>query len=211
MSRQKEIEVISFDMDGTLIPKDFADEFWLKKIPELYSQKTSLSKKEAQEKFIKDYEKMGNDDIRWYQPEYWFSKYELDMEPRDVLKDLRSEYELYDDAKDVIKELHEDYTLIIISNGIHMFIEEGLRKYKTYFSVLYSSVSDFKMSSKTPSLYRKVCEDLDVKANRVMHIGDDRKNDYEPSKEVGMKSYLVSREKRNDDGLNDLRELLEIL
>jgi len=196
-------------MDGTLIPKDFADDFWLKKIPYLYSQKTGLSQKETQERFMKEYEEMGRDDIRWYEPGYWFSKYELDQDPKKVLEDLRTEYELFDDAKEVIKKLHEKYKLIIISNGIKMFIEVGLGEYETFFTQLYSSVSNFGMSSKTPYLYREICKELDVEPEKAIHVGDDRENDYVSAKKAGMRSYLVSRDGKN--GLNDLRELLEIL
>ncbi|MEF8834599.1 MAG: HAD family hydrolase [Candidatus Thermoplasmatota archaeon] len=206
----KEIQIISFDMDGTLIPKDFADDFWLKKIPELYSRKTELSKDEAQEKFIEEYDKMGRDDIRWYKPDYWFSKYEIDQEPREVLEELRKEYELYDDAKEIMKELHKEYKLIIISNGMRMFIEVGLGEYQTYFTALYSSVSNFEMSNKTTSLYQRICSELNVEIEETIHIGDDRENDYKPAKKAGMQSYLLNRDETKD-GLNDLRELLEIL
>ncbi len=206
----KEIQIISFDMDGTLIPKDFADDFWLKKIPELYSQKASLSKDEAQERFMEEYDEMGRDDIRWYKPGYWFSKYELDQEPREVLEELRNEYELYDDAKEIMKELHKECRLIIISNGMRMFIEVGLGEYQSYFTELYSSVSDFEMSTKGPSLYQKICSELNVEPRKTIHIGDDRENDYEPAKKAGMQSYLLNRDEA-DEGLNDLKELLEIL
>jgi len=209
MSEEKNLEVISFDMDGTLIPKDFADDFWLKKIPYLYSQQTDISKEEAQERFMKEYEEMGQDDIRWYEPEYWFSKYGLNQKPRDVLEGLRTEYELYDDAKEIIKKLCEKYDLIIISNGIKMFIEVGLGEYQTFFTKLYSSVSDFGMSSKTPYLYREICKELDVKPEKAIHVGDDRENDYVSAKKAGMRSYLLSRDGKN--GLDDLGELLEIL
>lgn len=207
----KEIQIISFDMDGTLIPKRFADDFWLEKIPELYSEKSGLSKGQAKERLIEEYDEMGRDDIRWYEPDHWFSKYGLDRDPRKVLEELREEYELYDDAKEVLKELNEEYDLIVISNGIKMFIEVGLGEYKSYFSRSYSSVSDFGSSSKTPSLYQKICEDLEVEPEKVMHIGDDRENDYEPAREAGLRAYLLDRDVECNKGIDGLRELLEIL
>lgn len=207
----KEIQIISFDMDGTLIPKEFADEFWLEKIPELYSEKSELTKAQAKNQFIGEYDDMGRDDIRWYLPEYWFSRYDLDQSPRDVLEEIREDYEIYDDAKEVLKELHEEYKLIIISNGIKMFIEVGLRDYSSYFYELYSSVSDFDSSSKTSSLYRVICDDLQVKPEKVVHIGDDQENDLKPAREAGLKSYLLDRDGDCEEGIHDLRELLEIL
>lgn len=207
----KEIQIISFDMDGTLIPKEFADEFWLEKIPELYSEKSELTKAQAKNQFIEEYDDMGRDDIRWYLPEYWFSRYDLDQSPREVLEEMREDYEIYDDAKEVLKELHEEYPLIIISNGIKMFIEVGLGYYNSYFHELYSSVSDFGLSSKTSSLYRVICDDLNVKPEKVVHIGDDQENDLKPAREAGLKSYLLDRDGGCEEGIHDLRELLEIL
>ncbi|MFP4000805.1 MAG: HAD family hydrolase [Thermoplasmata archaeon] len=207
----EEIRVVSFDMDGTLIPKRFADDFWLERIPELYSEKKGLPLEEAKEKLIEEYDEMGRDDIRWYEPEYWFSRCGLDQDLREVLEELRAEYDLYHDAKKVMEELNHEYELIVISNGIKMFIEVGLGDHKSCFSDLYSSVSDFRMSSKTPSLYRSVCRELQIDPKKVVHVGDDRENDYEPAEEAGMRSYLLDREGKSEDGLADLRELLEIL
>lgn len=205
------IEVVSFDMDGTLIPKSFADDFWLKRVPELYSERFDLTKEKAKEMLLEEYEEMGREDIRWYLPDHWFSKYGLQQEPRDVLEELREEYELYKDAKETIQGLHGEYELIVISNGIKMFIEVGLDDFRNYFSKLYSSVSDFGSSSKTPNVYRKVCKNLDVSPEKVVHIGDKLNNDYHPAEKAGMRSYLIDREKSQEGALKDLRELTRLL
>ena len=211
MKKDDDIDVVSFDMDGTLIPRNFADDFWLKLIPEMYAERSDLSREKAEEELLKEYDGMGSDDIRWYQPEYWFAKYGFTEEPREVLEGYRKDYELYEDAVEVVERLSIDYELIIISNGIRMFIEVGLGGLKEYFSRLYSSVSDFKTSSKTPAIYRKVCDDIGVEPKRVVHVGDDLENDKIPAEEAGIRSYLLDREDRYDDGIKDLRELLEKL
>ncbi len=211
IDQEHDVAVVSFDVDGTLIPKSFADDFWLKLIPEMYSERSGLGRKKAEEELLEEYDEMGRDDIRWYQPEYWFDKYGFEEEPRKVLEIYRKDYQLYDDAVEVVEELSSEYELIVISNGIKMFIEVGLGELKAHFSRLYSSVSDFEMSSKTPAVYRKVCEDIGVEPKSVVHIGDDLENDKIPAEEAGMRSYLLDREGRYDDGINDLKELLDFL
>ncbi len=205
-----DIEFISFDLDGTLIPKEFADEFWLDRLPELYSKKSGLSEKRAKRKLLEEYDDMGREDIRWYLPDYWFSRYEIDEDPKDILSRLRKKYDLYEDAKDIIKELNRDYKLIITSNGHELFIQKGLGDYKKYFFKLYSAVTDFSSSRKTSEIYNKVCEDLKVSPNKVIHIGDDFENDYLSSKKAGLISFYLDREDMNGD-LQDLYELKDIL
>jgi len=211
MNKDDEITVVSFDMDGTLIPKSFADDFWLKLIPEMYAERSGLSREKAEEELLEEYNEMGSEDIRWYQPEYWFAKYGFTEEPRKVLKEYRKDYELYEDAVEVVESLYSEYELIIISNGIRMFIEVGLGELKDNFSKLYSSVSDFETNSKTPAIYRKVCDDIGVEPKRVVHVGDDLENDKIPAEEAGIRSYLLDREDRYDYGIKDLRELLDKL
>ncbi len=213
---KKGVEIISFDMDGTLIPKEFADHFWLEKLPELYSKKHGLSKEKASDILMEHYDEIGKNDVRWYQPEYWFSRYDLNEDPEEVLQEVRDHYDLYDDAKEAMKKLHKEYKLIVISNGIKMFIETGLGDHKKYFSSLYSSVSDFQMSNKKPSLYLKICRQLHVEPGKVVHIGDSLHNDYEPAVQAGLTSYLLDRNgKRSEissgtEGVTDLLQIIDL-
>ncbi|MFW6144977.1 MAG: HAD hydrolase-like protein, partial [Candidatus Natronoplasma sp.] len=66
-----------------------------------------------------------------------------------------------------------------------------------------------------PSLYKKVSQEIATEPEKIVHIGDSLKNDYEPAEEAGMNPYLIDREKvevKKSSGLhvlNDLRELSE--
>ncbi len=214
MKNKNEFEIISFDMDGTLIPGEFVDDFWLKKMPELYAESKGILKEEASSELLEEYDKIGEKDIRWYEPRYWFRELDIERKPEDVIEEMRVHYHLFDDAVEAIKRLHHTYELVVISNGHQMFIESSLEGYKEYFLKTYSSVSDFGLHSKTSVLYEEVCADLNVEPSKVIHVGDSLENDYEPSKEAGLKAYLLDREKKFEtdaDVLTDLRDLVVLL
>ncbi|MEF8874065.1 MAG: HAD family hydrolase [Candidatus Thermoplasmatota archaeon] len=214
---RSDFEFISFDMDGTLMPDDFADDFWLERIPQLYAEKESISKKEASSHLLEEYDRVGKNDIRWYEPDYWFSKLEIDKEPKVVLEEMRGDYSLYDDAVEAIERLHRNYRLVVISNGHKIFINAGLEGYLPHFFRTYSSVSDFGLHSKTIELYKEVCADLDTDPGKVVHVGDSRKNDYEPSRKAGLEAYLLDRDEKKSINLDEenvlrgLRELIDVL
>jgi len=73
-----DIEVFSFDVDGTLVSKRFTDAVWLRGIPELYAKKAGLSFDDAHRIVKSEYEKVGEENINWYRIDYWLHKFGLD-------------------------------------------------------------------------------------------------------------------------------------
>ncbi len=205
----KDIQVISLDMDGTLIPKSFPDKFWLEEIPKLYSEKNDVDLEEAKDMIIDEYEKVGKKDIRWYLTDFWFDKFDLENRAEEMLKRLRNDFELYPDAKEQIQKLSQDYKLIIISRGSDLFIEIGLQGFEGYFSSLYSTVSDFQSPIKSPEIYEKICEDLGVDPSVMLHIGDDSEQDYENPREIGIESLLINRNVQRKEEREDAIESLD--
>ncbi len=208
MVKEKNIRIISFDMDGTLIPKRFPDRFWLEEIPKLYSEEKDVDIEQASEMIIKEYEKVGKTDIRWYLTDFWFDKLGLENRDREILEDIREDYDLYPDAKDAIEKLSRDYELIIISRGTKLFIETGLGEFSGYFSRQFSTVSDFQSPIKSPDIYRDVCRDLEIEPDTMIHVGDDPEQDYENPKEVGITSFLLDRDGGKKNAIEDLDELI---
>ncbi|MEM1547102.1 MAG: HAD family hydrolase, partial [Candidatus Methanomethylicia archaeon] len=93
----KNIKIISFDLDGTLVKKDFVDYFWLELIPELYSIKNGIELKKAKEYVFNEYDKIGKEDIRWYLPNYWLNYFNLEVDSRRLLRKISNRIEYYQD------------------------------------------------------------------------------------------------------------------
>ncbi len=53
------IQIISFDMDGTLVESEYTDWVWHHGIPDLYAEKAGLPFEEAKDFVIREYRKVG--------------------------------------------------------------------------------------------------------------------------------------------------------
>ncbi|MHA2109612.1 MAG: HAD family hydrolase, partial [Candidatus Hodarchaeales archaeon] len=69
------LKVVSFDMVGTLLDSSFEDHVWNTLIPQLYARKRGINFEEAKEYILREYDNIGNKDIRWYLPSYWFNHF----------------------------------------------------------------------------------------------------------------------------------------
>lgn len=206
-----ETKVISFDVDGTLVQTDFADRFWFEEIPKLYAKSKNLNLDEAISYVRDSYSQVGSEDIRWYQPEYWFDRFGIDKNPDSVLEEISDSASLFSDVVEILENLNGDYRLIVISNAHRNFLKIQLKEVEFYFSEIYSCVSDLVRVKKDVGVYLKVCSDLGLDPKRLVHVGDDRKFDYDIPREVGIKAFLLDRDGNWHDEERIIRDLSEIL
>lgn len=206
------MKVISFDADGTLVDHCFVDIFWEKEVPKLYAKRHGISFNEAWEEVRRCYNKIGEEDIRWYLPSYWFKRFELEEKPVEVLKRLKKHVKIFPDSLETIENLYDRYELIVVSNAPREILEIELEEIKDYFSKIYSCTSQFKEVRKNPEVYLKVCKEIKASPKHLVHVGDHYKFDYEVPRSLGIRSFLIDR-KNNFDGkedvLRDMRELLQ--
>lgn len=207
------VNIISFDADGTLIDLDFVNAFWDREVPRLYSEKYGIDFDEACKYVRSCYDALGDEDLRWYQPDYWFKRFDLDENPKEVIDRIRHRVKVFPDAKALLQGLYGKYDLVVVSNAPWRFLNLGLQEIKDYFSAVYSCTSDLGMVRKKPEVYIQICEQLGTSPERLVHVGDHYKFDFEVPRKVGIKAYHVDRTNNgNANGsLNDLRELLEHL
>ncbi|MBI5254082.1 MAG: HAD family hydrolase [Euryarchaeota archaeon] len=201
--------VLSFDADGTLVTRDFVDLFWEEGVPALYASENGISFEEAKEYVMKKYAEIGEEDIRWYLPKYWFDVLRLQENPGDLIKKYEGHLKLYPEVIDVLKELGEDYELIVSSNAARDFLDIEVEKIKHYFSHIFSSTSDFGEVRKTPDFYSKVCEILKVKPSEIVHVGDHWNFDFVVPRKLGIEAFYLDRDRGGQGSfvLKDLRDL----
>lgn len=202
------IKIVSFDADGTLVDRRFMDLFWNRGIPELYAKKQGMSFEEAKEEVERMYHSVGENDIRWYLPEYWFSLLGLDEKFEDVLKRFENELRIYPEARDVLESMRKDYTLIVISNAPREILDFELQRVGDYFAHSFSSTTDFRQVRKTATVYREILDRLGVKGEEIVHVGDHWDFDYLAPREAGIKTFYLDRfgRKKGEDVVEDLRQ-----
>ncbi|MDI6846634.1 MAG: HAD hydrolase-like protein, partial [Candidatus Bathyarchaeia archaeon] len=136
------LKVVSLDVGGTLIDFYYADYVWNVAIPQLYARKKDISFEEAKDYVLREYDRIGSNDIRWYLPEYWFKHFNLDEDPIEVFKSHIDKVRFYPEVPSVLKNLSQKYDLIIVSGTPRNVIEIVIQKIKHYFKHIFSSVSD---------------------------------------------------------------------
>lgn len=207
------INIVSFDLDGTLITNKFADLVWLEGLPELYAKEYSIDIKKAKKYLKKEYDKIGDNRIEWYDLSYWFKRLKLKSNWKDLLYKYKDAIRIYPDVSNVLQKLYEKFDLIITSNAKREFIDIELKetKLKKYFNHIFSSTSDFHEVKKISDFYLMICNTLEIIPNELIHIGDHKKFDYLIPKKVGIISFHLDRTRSTygDFIVSDLNEFEE--
>jgi len=207
------IKVLSFDVDGTLVDGRFADMFWNDGVPQLYAEKNGMSIDEAKRYLKSRYDEVGDCDLRWYQPEYWFGELGIDKKPEDLVLEYVSEIDVFPEVPELLLRLKEKYVLVASSNAPRMFLEKSLKTLSDNFEHTFSSTTDFGMVKKLPDFYHTIFELLKIKPDEMAHVGDHFEFDYEVPKKAGIKSFFLDRENQisGEHVVKDLEEFEKLL
>ncbi|UCD95988.1 MAG: HAD family hydrolase, partial [Candidatus Bathyarchaeota archaeon] len=148
-------------------------------------------------------------DIRWYLPEYWLERFNLDEDPMELFKSHVDKLRFYPEVRSVLGKLSQRYDLTIASSAPKNIIAIMTEKLQRYFKYIYSPVSDFNEVKKTPHFYKLICEAMEIKPCFMLHIGDEWDCDYISPRKIGAKSLYLCRsgEKRGKSVIRDLNEL----
>lgn len=203
------LKVVSFDVVGTLLDSNFEDHVWNELIPQLYARKRGIIFEEAKEFILREYDNVGNRDIRWYLPSYWFKYFNLDEDPIEVFRSHTSKVKFYPEALSVLKKLSQKYDLIIVSGTMREIIEIMIEKVRHYFKHIFSPISDRNEVKKKPQMYEMICKIIETGPNKIAHVGDDWYCDFISPRKIGIKSFYLDRtgKKRGNYVIRDLNEL----
>jgi len=198
-------------MDGTLIDPEFTDWVWGQGLPSLYAEKVGLSFEEGKAFVVKEYQKVGEGAIEWYDIKYWFRLFQLEQGWKDLMNQFIDKIKVYPDVNHILDRLQERFPLILTSNAGREFIEvemqaTGLDK---YFVRIFSATSDFGVVKKTPEFYQQVCQILGVKPQEIIHVGDHYDFDYLVPRRLGIHAFYLDRsgERKGEFVLKGLGEL----
>lgn len=205
------IRLVSFDMDGTLIAPEFTDWVWGDGIPKLYAEKQGLSLEEAKVQVEQEYRKVGDGAIEWYDIKYWLRFFRLDPDWRALMEKYAGKISVFPDSRPILQRLKSRYPLVLVSNAGREFIEVELSAtgLEIYFDRIFSATSDFGEVKKTPEVYRRICDILEISPHEMVHVGDHYEYDYLVPKSLGICSFYLNRtaEGSEDSVIRDLNEL----
>ncbi len=206
----KQIKLISFDAEGTVVTPDFSEAIWHEAIPALYAQKQGIDFAQAKRRIAEEYGRIGDQRLEWYDIEYWFSYLGLgSSEP--VIQGCVGKISYYPEITEVLSSLASEYRLIVASGTPLELLHLLLRDIKPYFARIFSSVSHYRQL-KSPDFYLRICEEMDVKPSQVIHVGDNWQFDFLNARQAGMTAFYIDRSGRNhEECLNNLTQLKRLL
>lgn len=201
------IKIVSLDIGGTLIDDHYGNYVWKVVIPQLYANKRDINFEEARDYVLREYNFIGNNDIRWYLPEYWFKHFNLDGNPLEIFHDHIDKVSFYPEVPSVLEALSQQYELIITSGGLTYIIELIVKQFRHYFKQIFASLDH--RERKTPQFYERICKVLKIEPETIAHVGDDWELDFIASRSIGMKSFYLDRTgtKSGKFVIKDLQEL----
>jgi len=207
----KGIKIISFDLDGTLVESEFSEWVWGVGIPQLFAEKRGVSLDEAKEIVGKEYRKVGDGSLQWYDIKYWFNFFQLNGNWKSLLNRFSHKIKTYPEVSKVLQNLSSHYRVIIISNAAREFIdiEVEVAELLGYFSRIFSATSDFGQIKKTAQFYGHICQLLRITPREMVHVGDHWEFDYLAPKGLGIKALHIDRSwsRRGDDVIRSLEEV----
>lgn len=185
---------ISFDVDGTLVRPEFNDLIWRKALPELYARKHRMEIEEARKFVEREYDKIGQYDLRWYSLDFWLGYFELNAKEKEILGKYAEEVSLYPDVLPTLEKLSKRYQLVIASCMGGDFIEVKLQKrgMGKYFTHIFSAIS-LGLIKKEEKFYFDLCSRLAINPEELVHIGDHYEFDYLVPRRVGIEAYYLDR------------------
>lgn len=203
----KNIIVVSFDVEGTLVTPDFSHAVWFEAIPQLYAQNKGIGYEEARQIVEKEYEKVGNQRLEWYDIGYWFNYFGLGT-PTPALESCEGRVCYYPEVFEVLEALSRKYSLVIASGSPREFLRYLLKDIEPYFARIFSSISDYRQL-KTKDFYLEMCRELGVLPSQVVHVGDNRQFDFDIPRQVSIWAFHLDRNGQVNCGesVSNLRQL----
>ena len=205
-------KTISFDVDGTLVDAEFNDLVWLEEIPRLYAEKEGIDFEEAYRFILGEYEKVGENDLRWYDMSYWLRTFGLKKTYKEILQKYEGKIDIYPDVRATLEALKGSFPMIVVTVMPREFLDVKLKKLDGYFYATFSTISDFK-GLKTSDVYREICLRLNIALDELLHVGDSWEMDYIEPRKAGANALYIDRagKKEGDGVIRSLEELIPVL
>ena len=201
---------ISFDLDGTLVTDEFTQVVWHQGIPELFAREHKCTFEEAKSYIFKEYAKIGDTALEWYDIKYWLNFFKLNTSWQDLLDKFKGSIRTYPEVESVLAQLTHSYQLIITSNAAREFLDTELLEtaITPYFKHIFSATSDFSKVKKTGEFYQSICKKINVEPSQIIHVGDHFDFDFLVPQQEGITSFYLDRkgEKEGSQIVRDLNE-----
>lgn len=210
------IKAILFDLDNTLINRHRAfREMLEEKLPQILPREN----KEVIKKMVEDILLFDeNGDVERIESfGKWINKYHITEITAQEFSDYWSNTSgtvtyLYDDVIETLKQLKKDYFLAIVSNGNPVSQRRKLDNINLYEYFDYTLISgEIGIRKPDAGIFLYACNQLNVKPEECLYVGDNPKADMIGSRNAGMNSLYVDRFNKSIEGFDTIYQIKEII
>jgi putative hydrolase of the HAD superfamily len=214
----KNVKVVAFDMDNTLIDRQGA---FVRYVRDMINEDTGnriddISFSRFMERFlVLDNNGMGNKEILFnYYIEYFHLNLTWDIIMNRWVDRLAGYMRLMEDTIEVLDELSKKYRLAILTNGDSISQRGKLNTFPhlNWFEIVMVA-GDYPWAKPDVRLFELLCEKLNVIPSEVVFVGDTIASDIIGAKNAGMKTIWIQGDKIQNSDLPDVRlyRLIELL
>lgn len=120
----------------------------------------------------------------------------------------------YLETVEMLEALKKDYKIALISNTDCFSLRDVMQKFdlEKYFDSVVLSC-DVNMLKSNPEMFRKVLDELGLKEDEVLMVGDSIESDIKSAERAGVRALLIDRRNRMEvkDKIMNIREIREFL
>ena len=209
----KEVKYVSFDIFDTLVVRPFLEPIDLFRLLDREYRKISNNKagisfskiRVISENIAREEQYKKNPEVQEITLDAIYETikrlYEIDIKILNILKEKEKEYEIrFCKRRNTVYELYklalDIGKKVVCTSDMYLPEETIVQILKgngyTQIEKLYLS-STIKKTKWTGDLHKYVIENLEIKPNEIIHIGDNKDTDYKRPKTLGMKSIHIPK------------------
>jgi len=201
------IKVVSFDLDGTLVKREFDYELWYDVLHRFIGKAKNMDSKNAYELAVAHLAQLPEDTRAKYDISYWTKLYNLKSEKK-IVDAVKSEIELFEDYQPAMDDVQASAKrIILVTNSTGYVLKKKLAKtgIERDFARVYDVIGIWGLTKDNKTAYEKVLSEEGCKPDEILHVGDSYKSDCLIPREIGIQALFLDRE-----GKGDIRSLTEV-
>ncbi len=184
-----EIDTVLLDMDGTLLDKNFDDQFWEQYVPQKYGEKNGLSLEQAKEKLFQIYSREAGG-YNWTDLDFWAKKFELDLFAlKHDLAHLIAELPGTVDFLKFLKKMEKEIILVTNAHPKGLALKFSRTDIEPFFSKI-SCAQQMQAAKEELIFWQRLQQSTGFDRTRTLFI-DDNQQILDVAKNFGIK-YLIT-------------------
>lgn len=206
------IKVVSFDLDGTILQREFDYELWYDKLHRFVARAKGIGFKEAYDMSVSHAGTLPESHVARYAIKYWIDHYNLPFEEKEIVEAVSSPIALFEDYKPAVNALRSKVDRIVLfTNSTGYVLKKKLAETGICedFSKVYDVIGLWDHPKDTSEAYQKLLESEGCTPDEILHVGDSEKGDKLAPEQVGLRAVLIDRDGKGD--IKSLQELTELV